>query len=294
MATTLVTWLVSENTGTTINDTAPGTAVNGTATLGTGGAWSSIASGKGITFGTGNAGIVTGSLASTKVATAFSGLKTASIEVRCDLASTGSTETMIYFGDNTGGAAGIMMQNDFGVVTLYACSTYVNSVDVGTGLHTYHEVVDTTQATAANRVLLYKDASTVSLAGSSYPAQNTAIDVGITNYANNRLSLGCEGAVSINQVASGKIYYGAWYASALSSGTISANHTALASNNDADPNGGASTATGGASVVLPSRHPDQRVRMAALASAQLLRGVNPAVVAAVAADDSPLFFGMGV
>lgn len=235
MATAAALFLFSEGTGTSIGDTAAGTPVNLTATLGTGGSWAA-SNGNGIAFGTGAAGAVSGALNGTKIATAFSGLKTAALEVRCNMTRSGATETLIYFGD-TGTAAGLMLQNDFGVITVYVCGAYVGSFDVGTGLHTYHLAVDTTQATAANRVILYKDAVAATMSGASYPAQNTAIDVGITSYASNRLCVGCEGTTSGTQVQSGTIYEACFYSTTISSVEASANHTALAANNDADPNG---------------------------------------------------------
>lgn len=235
----------SGTTPTTITDTSTGTALNLTHTYG-GGSWTSIASGDGLTY-TATAGSVSSALNGTKVATALAGSHKATIEVVADTTSfTGFNQLM---GFSATGAQGI-----FVVVTAGAAVNQVGIggaagtaawFDVTPGLHRFLAVQDTDQATAANRLLLYVDGSLAPVDNTpfaaSYPTLSAAIDVGFTNYANNQITIGCLTSAAVESFV-GPIYYGALYAAALTSGDATSHNTALASNNDADPNAGAAVA----------------------------------------------------
>jgi len=111
--------------------------------------------------------------------------------------------------------------------------------DCPVGLHHLMAILDTTQASSANRVLLEVDGTLASVNGTptpaTYPALNAAIDVGFTNWANNRIGAGCLTAAGTNALA-GPLYAAILYSSALTPGDASSHSTALLANNDADPN----------------------------------------------------------
>lgn len=248
-ATPLLLYLMDQassgTTPTTINDTSTGTALNLTITYGTG-SWTSITSGKGMTFSA-TSGAVSGSLSGTKVATATSGATQATWEVVADTSS--------YTGFND--IAGLQNTSFDDWFSLITGSSGVNEVgvtggggtvwyDVTPGLHRFQAVYDSTQATNTNRILLYVDGAAATVDSSpfapTYPAQNTAIDTGFTNYANNRVAIGCLVSAGTQSYV-GPIYYAALYAAALTSGDATSHNTALSATNgnDANPNGVAST-----------------------------------------------------
>ncbi len=234
---------------TTINDTATGTAVNLTAGYGTAGAWTSITAGKGRTYdGTSGSADISGSLASTKVATSLSGITTATMEAVIDTTGDPNGASILSF-DTTS-------IKDLFYISTVSAATHGGTSAIGisyndafvgfcpetaVGLHVLHVVADTGQATAANRILCYIDGASVALTSATYPAQNTAVDALGTNYANNRLCVACDGNTTIG-LAAIKIYFVALYATVMSSGTVSSHSTALLANNDADPNSSSGTA----------------------------------------------------
>lgn len=245
MATPLLLYLLNEassgTTPTALLDTATGTAVDLTITYGTS-SYTSIASGNGVNWN-GACGALSAALNGTKVATALAGATQVTWEVRADFNSVASAEGFAYFGTDTGGSDQFYFENQFGALRLTYAGAFVGDfAGIGiSGLHTYTYVADTGDATASNRLKFYIDGVLQTLTGASFPAQNTAVDSGATNYANNRITLATAGIVNNAAPTNGKIYYAALYASALSAADVLANHNALASNNDANPN-----------IVLPS------------------------------------------
>lgn len=247
MATPLVLYKMDQassgRTPTNVNDTAAGTAVNLPIGYGTATAWTAIGAGDGMSFdGTGQA--VSGSLSGTKVATALAGATAISIEAVVNTSSAANFAEIFGFQSNAfddicdisigGASAQIIVNGPSGTHVAFDCPL---------GLHHLLAVIDTTQATAANRILLYVDGSLASVNSSpttpTYPTQNSAIDAGFTNYANNRIVIGCLTSAAAQSFV-GPIYFAALYAAALTSGDASSHSTALLANNDADPNGGAS------------------------------------------------------
>lgn len=228
----------SGTTPTTVTDTSTGTAVNPTINYGSTGAWTSITAGKGQNFDS-TSGDKTGSLSGTKVATALAGATHASIEVVADTTANPGFGEMLGFESNafdeiltlsTGNAS-------FGtkVVNLNLNNTVIVAVPATLGLHHFLAVVDTTQATAALRAIIYVDGTAPTPSTTAYPAQNATIDAGFTNYANDRIAIGCLTNAGTQEFI-GPIYFAALYATTLTSTDATAHSTALLSNNDADPN----------------------------------------------------------
>ncbi len=245
MATPLLLYKADEassgTTPTTVGDSSAGTALPLTITYGTGAAWKSIGAGKGLGWATsGNTGAVSGALNGTKVETALAGATKATWELVIDPGSDAANEVLAYFGGT--GAYPIM----FGIQRIATGEIIVNInggqagyYTISSGVSVITVVVDTDQATPADRVVLYQDGSPIAPFLTSYPAQHQAIDALQTDYSQNVIALGCYSDPTIQPATGSSVYYAALYASALSSGTVAANATALAANNDADPSGGA-------------------------------------------------------
>lgn len=239
MATPLLIWDFREGTGTTVNDRSAGTAANVTLTPGASGAWdtSGGANKTGYNFA-GTATGLTGLLTSTKVQTALAATKTITLEFVIDSAASSSTyDEYFKLQDGSGnGIAGITVNHAQGGLLMSAsegsspndCST--KYAIATSGIIIGHFTVNTATATATDRPKLYIAGSRVTPTVFDQIGLNVALDQGV-NWSTVRAYFGEAGAI-----IGGKIRYFAVYATELSAAEVSANATALASNDDADPN----------------------------------------------------------
>lgn len=238
----------SGTTPTTLTDSGPATTVNPTITYGGTAAWTSITGGKGLTF-TANSCAVSGSLSGTKIADGTTGLGGATqmtIEIVAD------TTSAANFGELAGIAAtsfdevgAMFVGGASGQVCFEAPMNSPVCYDATPGLHVFTGVFDSPNATSTSRNLVYVDGALATVDGSPtaavYPTLNAALDAGATNWANNRLNIGCFVSTAAGQGFVGPIYAVYIYArQALSSTVIAAHATALlaAGGNDLDPNAG--------------------------------------------------------
>src|SRR3569623_980699 len=237
-AAPVLLYTCSAGSGTTLADTSTGTALTATITPGASGAWTTAGTNRvGYDFaGTGTS--VTATLASTKVNTALAGLQKVTLEVVIDSAASTSTYDS-YFVVSDGSSVGLVgIVVNHGAGGLFADAGDGNSPNAGniryaiptSGVLVIHLVVDSTQATAANRFLIYVNGAVVTPTIIDQIGLNVALDTGF-NWSTATVKMGESGA------SARKLYYAALYATALTSGQVSANATALAVNNDADPNG---------------------------------------------------------
>jgi Concanavalin A-like lectin/glucanases superfamily len=238
MATVL--WLAkidspSSGTVSTISDSSTGTAVNLTCTSVTG---TSIASGVGASFGS-SSGAVSGSLSGTKIATALAGATKCTLEGEFDTTSDAGFMDMLGLQATSFDDFCSMFTGSAGASRVaIAAAAGIVYYTVTPGRHRFMAVIDTTQATNTNRFTLYVDGTAATVDSGvtpSWPVQNTAIDSGFTNWANNRLAIGCLISAGV-QSFQGPVYIAALYSSALTSTDASGHNTAISSNNDADPN----------------------------------------------------------
>jgi hypothetical protein len=236
-ATPLLVYLVNDGSGTTVTDTSTGTALNLTQSNGT---WNTAAAGKYLTFTGTASGALSSALNGTKVATGLAGATKAAWEIKADFTTPGTYTVVVGFQQNGAAAQFVISASTGGAADIYWNNAVVGTFNGLTGVHVITAYIDTTQAAAANRVLGYKDGVSQTLSNFAAPAQNTAIDAGSSNYSLMNICLGCWGSTSQLPFA-GEIAYAALYVGA---GTptpteIAANATALSSNDDANPNGGA-------------------------------------------------------
>jgi len=242
VATPLLLYLFNEGTGATATDTSSGTALNATITPGASGAWTTAGTNKvGYDFaGTGTG--ITGSLSGTKVNTALSGGTKITLELVFDSAASTSTYDeflKITDGSSTGLIGATVNHSQGGLIFSAAEGAFPNDCLLKyaiptSGVIVLHIVIDSTQASAGNRVLVYVAGSSVSPTIIDTLGLNAALDAAF-NWSTSTLVFGEAGA------SPRKLYYAAIYASALTSGQVAANATALAANNDADPNGTAAS-----------------------------------------------------
>ena len=235
----IVQWDFREGSGTTANDRAPGTAQNVTLTPGASGAWdtSGGANKTGYNFA-GTASGITGLLTSTKVQTAFAGATTATLEFAIDSAASTSTyDEYFKLQDGSGnGIIGITVNHSQGGLLMSASEG--SSPNDGSlkyaiatsGIIIGHMVVDSTQATAANRVRLYIAGSAVTPTIVNQLGLNAALDQGV-NWSTVRANFGEAGAL-----IGGKVRYLCLYGGAGTAAEVAANAANLANNDDADPN----------------------------------------------------------
>ncbi|KKK85923.1 hypothetical protein LCGC14_2768380 [marine sediment metagenome] len=92
----------------------------------------------------------------------------------------------------------------------------------------FHVVVDTTQATADDRIKVYRDGTLITPTVNDNPALNDTIelDAGSTMFMFNR------GTVSFARSMDGVLFYAALYSSAFTSGNVTTNHNILTSDDD--------------------------------------------------------------
>jgi len=246
-ATATVQHRMTETTGTSLADSGPATTIPLTLTVGSG-AFSSITAGKGFTFAA-NACADSGSLASSKLANTSTGVASATqltLEVVLDTTNATAFDQIYGFSNSTFDES----------CALYMGSTGTNQIcfecpagaavcyDQTPGFHVLYAIYDSPNATSSSRNLLYIDnvLATVNTTPTAavYPTLNAAADAGFTNWANQRLDIGCYVSTAVAQGFVGPIYYAATYARyVFTSGDRSSHYTALVANNDADPNGGA-------------------------------------------------------
>ncbi len=190
----------------------------------------SAASGRGLEWLTADSGgIARVAVNGTKVRTMLDGKTTATIELvaRVDLATANYNRVLTI-------ASGAINAFSIGVTSGSAFSALVNNVDVGQwtvnftnfGRAVLHVVVDTTQATAANRVQFYVNGTLQTATGGAIPSMNTAISIPIA-YA---LCLG--NRESQGRSFDGVLYYAALYADALSAADIAQNVAILSKSDD--------------------------------------------------------------
>lgn len=238
-ATPLLLYKFNEGSGTTATDTSTGTAASGTITPGASGAWdTSLGANKtGYNFnGTGTG--TTASLSGTKVQTALTSTTKLTLELVFDSAASTSTyDEFLKLSDGSGtGLVGATINHSQGGLIFSAGEgAFPNDCLIKyaiptSGVIVLHVVIDSTQATAANRVLVYVAGSAVTPSIIDQLGLNATLDTTF-NWSTSVLFFGEAGA------SPRKLYYAAIYSVALTSGQVSANATALAANNDADPNG---------------------------------------------------------
>jgi hypothetical protein len=250
----ILIWDFREGTGTTVNDRSAGTAANITLTPGASGVWdTSGGSNKtGYNFA-GTASGITGLLTSTKVQTALSATKVVTLEFVIDSAASTSTYDE-YFKLQDGSGNGI-----FGITVNHAQGGLLMSASEGSspndcsvkyaiatsGIIVGHFTVNSATATAIDRPKLYIAGSRVTPTVVDQIGLNVALDQGV-NWSTVKAYLGEAGAL-----IGGKIRYLAIYAYEMNATDVAANATALASNDDADPNStGVSVALTGLSATV--------------------------------------------
>ena len=244
MATPLLIYKYAEASSGTgpsaILDTSSGTALNATITYGASGQWTSIGAGRGLNFG-GTATSVTGSLSGTKVQTALGGATAVTVEWCIDSALSSSTYDSyleIVDGSSTHVVSMTVNHSQGGLIFSAAEGAFPNDCLIKctiptSGVLVIHVVVDSTQATAGNRVKVYVNGSLQSITIVDQIGLNAALDAGF-NWSTATLTMGAVGAAP-----QGVTYEGLIYASALNSTEVAAHATSIAANNDADPNSAA-------------------------------------------------------
>lgn len=244
MATPLLAYKFNEASSgtapTAILDSSAGTALNATITYGVSGAWTSIAAGRGLNYG-GTATSVSGSLSGTKVQTALAGSTAVTVEWCIDSALSATTYDSyleIVDGSSTHVISMTINHSQGGLIFSAAEGAFPNDCLIKctiptSGVLVIHVVVDSTQATAGNRVKVYVNGSLQSITIVDQIGLNAALDAGFT-WSTATLTMGAVGAAPL-----GITYEGFIYASALNSTEVSAHATAIAANNDADPNAAA-------------------------------------------------------
>ncbi len=209
-------------------------------TYGASGQWTSIAAGRGLSLAgsAGNGGLKQG-LTNTKYQKAYSGATTLTLTVVADTSTAGATTRDLGGIANTGGQIVVEMLH-LNTNTSWAVNI-IDGAGVATanytpGLHVFTVVVDTSQATAANRLKLYLDGVLQTLTGTpTFPPQNTVLDNVASNWAINTVVLG---QFTINlQPMNGILYGAAFYAAALAASDVAAESTAWLANNDVSPDG---------------------------------------------------------
>lgn len=246
MATPLLAYKFNEAASgtapTAILDSSAGTALNATITYGVSGAWTSIAAGRGLNYG-GTATSVSGSLSGTKVQTALAGSTAVTVEWCIDSALSATTYDSyleIVDGSSTHVISMTINHSQGGLIFSAAEGAFPNDCLIKctiptSGVLVIHVVVDSTQATAGNRVKVYVNGSLQSITIVDQIGLNAALDAGF-NWSTATLTMGAVGASPL-----GITYEGYVYASALNSTEVAAHATSIAANNDADPNAGASS-----------------------------------------------------
>jgi hypothetical protein len=113
-------------------------------------------------------------------------------------ASTGTNQLIYWFGSNGNNFVSVSINSSGNIVfAATVASTSVASVTTSasyTDTTNWHHIVvavDTTQATAANRIIIYVDGSVAALSSPTYPAQNT-------NLSNNYASAYYIGRINLN------------------------------------------------------------------------------------------------
>ncbi len=228
----------SGTTPTDVHDTSAGTAVD-LAISYDDGAWTSIAAGDGLYYGvTQFTQSLSSTLSGTKVATALTGSKQATMEIVFSgssgvTPSSGNDVFGIYseaFELKTQASGGLYGIWGGGVLggTLGVINSGADMFSSGT-VYVLHLVVDTTQAVQDDRCKAYINGSPVSCTGGSVD-QDTTIDETSPGLSTNIVVAGL-GVEGIN------VYYAALFSTTLSAGDCSTRATALLANNDAAPAG---------------------------------------------------------
>ena len=246
MPTPLLLYVMNEaasgTTPTNVLDSSSGTAVNLPITYTGTSAWTSAGGGRGLTIQGATGGgtwCKSASLSGSKVDTALAGTTKCTLEFVVTASGTPANFEEIGGWNNPGVDDGVTLFRDNANNKLQVWSLLngdgtqmaESSAGLSAGRHVIHVVIDTTQATAANRVKIYVDGTDVTTSTSA-PTQNSTLVVGARFFV-----LGDDPSHTFGtNMWTGTIWYAALYAAALTAGEVSTNSTALTSNDDANPN----------------------------------------------------------
>lgn len=242
MATPLGLWLFSENTGTAIGDTSTGTAVNLALTPGAGSAWGTNSGGVLYNFaGTATCESSGGAGGLGKIATALAGATKMSIEFEVDISSSSGSQYVFYVGGQFGNWAVSVVPNAAGTACDVNFADGLYSFAISTGRHRIQVDIDTNGG-ATLCAKLWFDSSSVSPSFFFEPTTGAALDLNCSTWSDNLIWVGHYGG---GNVLNGKLSILAIYSALLTGSDATAHNTAIAANNDANPNSG-----GGVSVAL--------------------------------------------
>jgi hypothetical protein len=175
-------------------------------------------------------------ITATKVYTALHGSMTATVEAVVDVLAvdTGSYGSPIVSIKASGASEGLVLQssNPAELTLIWHGGANIATWAVplsSSGRIVLHAVLDTTQASAPARTMLYVNGAPSALSGGQTPAQNATID--LTAATAFVVGSGVTSSLSI----AGNIYYLAMYSSALSASEVAANAALLQGSDDAPP-----------------------------------------------------------
>jgi hypothetical protein len=240
----------SGTTPTTFGDTSSGTPANLTITYGASGVWTSVGAGNGF-FLAGTASALSSSLGTTKVQTAMAGGTAATIQLVVDQNSgTGGDLFTLYSSalnpiidvtlDSGNQEADVVLNNFHGS---YGCGRFALPAS---GVYVLTVVVDTTLSGTAV-VSCWSGTSSLTTRTFTAITASTALDAGESWTAGSGIRASMGNYPVASSAGTEKVYFAALYASALISSDVTADATALAANNDADPNAGVSASSAGMS-----------------------------------------------
>ncbi len=276
---------------TTVADSGPATTVPLTMTFGGTASWVSLGTGNGLSFdASGSSQAASATLSGTKYQTNFSGATAMVVEFVSDVSATGCVASLAD-STNANQAFALVVNSSGAWLDCFIINGWYR-FPYTTGRQVYHLKIDTTAA-AGSRAQLFKAGSavTVNTIFTEITA-SAAVDSTMTNWTRNVLYLGGEAGSVGSAYLTGKDYYLALYTS-LS--TISTNASNLATNDDADPNGGGTiTPTGQAATTAqgtaaPAISPALTGQAATSAGGTAAPGVAPALTgqAATSARGTP-------
>ena len=104
----------------------------------------------------------------------------------------------------------------------------MRSIDPGTVRAVWHAVVDTTQATANDRIRIYKDGTLQSPTVDANPAQNATLAMATSS----RLFMFNRGSATFARSMDGVLFYAALYSSAFSAANVTTNFDILTLDDD--------------------------------------------------------------
>jgi hypothetical protein len=197
-----------------------------------------ISSGRGIRLNPGilNCGAKTGDLGSGKIRTTLNGVQKLTFEFVIDWAGTNANAQFIFgigsFGSMGTGAV-VSPSTSLMSIAFNSTTDTETYFSIVTGFSIYHIVYDTTQATASDRIKLYRNGSQVSSTSGTFPDLNATLDIGFYD----ALVLGRTASDTNTRSFNGAIYYASIWEGAMSQVEVSVRYNELLVNNDQESSG---------------------------------------------------------